>query len=151
MLSQGQRALLPTATGGHKEYLPSAAIAKRLPSKWPRPVWHPPWRNYRVLSGHLGCVYGVISMQVTRSDTCHSPAHTWLGALYLLALPLQSAFPASGRGLCGTHHGATIASCLATLGVFLGLSQRTNSTCRHLPLACTCLTGDLCCPSAAAV
>ena len=34
VLSQGQRAILPTATGGHKEYLPSAAIAKRLPSRW---------------------------------------------------------------------------------------------------------------------
>ena len=55
VLSQGQRALLPTAAGGHKDYLPSAAIAKRLPSKWPRPIWRPPWRNYRVLSGHLGC------------------------------------------------------------------------------------------------
>ena len=54
MLSQGQRAILPTAMGGHKEYIPSATIAKRLPSKWPKPVWHPPWRNYRVLSGHLG-------------------------------------------------------------------------------------------------
>lgn len=39
-----------------KEYTPSAAIARRLPSKWPRPVWHAPWRMYRVISGHLGCV-----------------------------------------------------------------------------------------------
>ena len=54
MLHQSQRAVLPTATGGNKEYLPSAAVAKRLPSKWPRPAWHPPWRNYRVVSGHLG-------------------------------------------------------------------------------------------------
>ena len=54
VLHQAQRAILPTATGGNKEYTPSAAVAKRLPSKWPRPAWHPPWRNYRVVSGHLG-------------------------------------------------------------------------------------------------
>lgn len=47
-------ALLPVASGGHKEYIPSAAVAKRLPSKWPRPAWHPPWRLFRVISGHLG-------------------------------------------------------------------------------------------------
>jgi pleiotropic regulator 1 len=32
----------------------SAAVSRRLGSKWPRPVWHPPWKNYRVISGHLG-------------------------------------------------------------------------------------------------
>ena len=51
------KALLPTAAGGNKEYTPSAAVAKRLPSKWPRPAWHPPWKLFRVISGHLGCVY----------------------------------------------------------------------------------------------
>lgn len=33
----------------------SAAVSRRLASKWPRPVWHAPWRCYRVISGHLGC------------------------------------------------------------------------------------------------
>ena len=47
-------ALLPTAAGPNKEYMPSAQVAKRLPSKWPKPVWHPPWKMYRVVSGHLG-------------------------------------------------------------------------------------------------
>lgn len=42
------------AGGGHDEYKPSAAIARRMPSKWPRPVWHAPWKLYRVISGHLG-------------------------------------------------------------------------------------------------
>lgn len=51
--------LLPTAAGGNKEYTPSAAVAKRLPSKWPRPVWHPPWKLFRVISGHLGWVRSV--------------------------------------------------------------------------------------------
>eukprot|EP00252_Welwitschia_mirabilis_P025246 TRINITY_DN7802_c0_g1_i1.p1 TRINITY_DN7802_c0_g1~~TRINITY_DN7802_c0_g1_i1.p1 ORF type:complete len:492 (-),score=86.44 TRINITY_DN7802_c0_g1_i1:258-1733(-) len=37
----------------------SAAIIRRLPSKWPRPVWHPPWKNYRVISGHLGWVRSI--------------------------------------------------------------------------------------------
>ena len=46
--------MVPTAAGGEKEYVPSAAISRRLASKWPRPVWHAPWKNYRVISGHLG-------------------------------------------------------------------------------------------------
>lgn len=37
-----------------KEYTPSATLARRLPSKWPRPAWHPPWKIYRVIAGHLG-------------------------------------------------------------------------------------------------
>lgn len=32
----------------------SAAVSRRLASKWPKPVWHPPWKLYRVISGHLG-------------------------------------------------------------------------------------------------
>ncbi|KAG0574283.1 hypothetical protein KC19_VG250400 [Ceratodon purpureus] len=40
-------------------YQPSAVVLKRLPSKWPKPVWHPPWVNYRVISGHLGWVRSI--------------------------------------------------------------------------------------------
>jgi len=29
---------------------------KRIPSKWPKPEWHAPWKLYRVISGHLGWV-----------------------------------------------------------------------------------------------
>nr|GME21463.1 protein pleiotropic regulatory locus 1 [Ipomoea batatas] len=39
--------------------LSTAAIMERIPSKWPRPVWHSPWKNYRVISGHLGWVRSV--------------------------------------------------------------------------------------------
>lgn len=42
-----------------ERHQPSAAVMRRLPSKWPRPVWHPPWKNYRVISGHLGWVRSV--------------------------------------------------------------------------------------------
>lgn len=42
-----------------ERYQPSAAVMRRLPSKWPRPVWHPPWKNYRVISGHLGWVRSI--------------------------------------------------------------------------------------------
>lgn len=59
VIHQGQKALLPTSDGGQKEYTPSASITKRLPSKWPRPAWHAPWRNYRVVSGHLGWVRSI--------------------------------------------------------------------------------------------
>lgn len=55
----GGTVMVPTAAGGQKEYTPSAAIARRLPSKWPRPVWHAPWRMYRVIAGHLGWVRSV--------------------------------------------------------------------------------------------
>ncbi|KAK9843635.1 hypothetical protein WJX81_000394 [Elliptochloris bilobata] len=56
VLHQGARAVVPTAAGGHKEYVPSAQLARRLPSKWPRPAWHAPWKMYRVVAGHLGPV-----------------------------------------------------------------------------------------------
>ena len=49
MVHQGNRALVPTASGEKKEYMPSAQLAKRLPSAWPRPAWHAPWRMYRVV------------------------------------------------------------------------------------------------------
>ena len=55
MLHEAGRALVPTASGAKKEYVPSAQLARRLPSAWPRPVWHAPWKMYRVCSGHLGC------------------------------------------------------------------------------------------------
>lgn len=37
----------------------SAAVSRRLGSKWPRPEWHAPWRLYRVISGHLGWVRSI--------------------------------------------------------------------------------------------
>ncbi len=55
VVHQAAKALVPTASGAKKEYVPSAQLAKRLPSAWPRPAWHAPWKNYRVVSGHLGC------------------------------------------------------------------------------------------------
>lgn len=42
-------------TGAHS----SASASRRLASKWPKPKWHPPWRMYRVISGHLGWVRSV--------------------------------------------------------------------------------------------
>lgn len=65
-------AIVPTAAGGHKEYTPSAAVARRLPSKWPRPVWHPPWKLFRVISGHLGYAISHVS-----------PCHTGHGILHM--------------------------------------------------------------------
>ncbi|CAI5993568.1 unnamed protein product [Closterium sp. NIES-65] len=70
--STGQGAMVPlTAPGAAAaaapsnavtvadRYKPSAAIIRRLPSKWPKPEWHPPWKNYRVISGHMGWVRSV--------------------------------------------------------------------------------------------
>ncbi|XP_015573253.2 protein pleiotropic regulatory locus 1 [Ricinus communis] len=49
------------------ERFSTSAIMERIPSKWPRPVWHPPWKNYRVISGHLGWVRSV----------AFDPSNTW--------------------------------------------------------------------------
>eukprot|EP00854_Cymbomonas_tetramitiformis_P012808 gene12808-15138_t len=37
----------------------SAAVIRRMPSKWPKPEWRAPWKLYRVISGHLGWVRSV--------------------------------------------------------------------------------------------
>ncbi|XP_010269564.1 PREDICTED: protein pleiotropic regulatory locus 1 [Nelumbo nucifera] len=53
---------------GTSERNPStSALIERIPSKWPRPVWHPPWKNYRVISGHLGWVRSI----------AFNPSNTW--------------------------------------------------------------------------
>ncbi|CAM6044734.1 unnamed protein product [Sphagnum compactum] len=49
----------PVAVTVSERNQPSAAVMKRLPSKWPKPAWHPPWVNYRVISGHLGWVRSI--------------------------------------------------------------------------------------------
>ncbi|KAI3729315.1 hypothetical protein L6452_17970 [Arctium lappa] len=36
-------------------HLELAALMERIS----RPVWHAPWKNYRVISGHLGCVRSI--------------------------------------------------------------------------------------------
>lgn len=41
------------------ERMSTSAIMERIPSRWPRPVWRAPWKNYRVISGHLGWVRSV--------------------------------------------------------------------------------------------
>ncbi|KAJ7980285.1 protein pleiotropic regulatory locus 1 [Quillaja saponaria] len=55
------------AAPGSSERFSTSAIMERLPSKWPRPVWHRPWKNYRVISGHLGWVRSVAV----------DPSNTW--------------------------------------------------------------------------
>ncbi|KAF9622136.1 hypothetical protein IFM89_029420 [Coptis chinensis] len=45
----------------------TSALMERIPSKWPRPVWHAPWKNYRVISGHLGWVRSI----------AFDPSNTW--------------------------------------------------------------------------
>ncbi|CAL9113174.1 unnamed protein product [Musa acuminata var. zebrina] len=40
-------------------YQSTSALMERIPSRWPRPTWHPPWKNYRVISGHLGWVRSI--------------------------------------------------------------------------------------------
>ncbi|GMH08301.1 hypothetical protein Nepgr_010141 [Nepenthes gracilis] len=52
---------------GSERNLSTSALMERIPSKWPRPVWHPPWKNYRVISGHLGWVRSI----------AFDPSNTW--------------------------------------------------------------------------
>ncbi|KAJ3679275.1 hypothetical protein LUZ60_017286 [Juncus effusus] len=49
------------------ERFQSSALVERVASKWPKPIWHPPWKNYRVISGHLGWVRSV----------AFDPSNTW--------------------------------------------------------------------------
>jgi pleiotropic regulator 1 len=48
---QQQRAIMAVIQDKGKG---SAAMSRRLASKWPKPAWHAPWKCYRVISGHLG-------------------------------------------------------------------------------------------------
>lgn len=48
---QAQKAIMAVISDKGKG---SAAVSRRLASKWPKPAWHPPWKCYRVISGHLG-------------------------------------------------------------------------------------------------
>ncbi|KAL8142828.1 hypothetical protein V2J09_015860 [Rumex salicifolius] len=50
---------LISAAGTSQRNFSTSALMERIPSKWPRPVWHPPWKNYRVISGHLGWVRSI--------------------------------------------------------------------------------------------
>ncbi|XP_022138465.1 protein pleiotropic regulatory locus 1 [Momordica charantia] len=63
---QGRSSAIVSASGS-SERMSTSAIMERIPSKWPRPVWHAPWRNYRVISGHLGWVRSV----------AFDPSNTW--------------------------------------------------------------------------
>ncbi|XP_021904945.1 protein pleiotropic regulatory locus 1 [Carica papaya] len=55
----GKNTAVISASGSSERNLSTSAIMERIPSKWPRPVWHPPWKNYRVISGHLGWVRSI--------------------------------------------------------------------------------------------
>ncbi|KAK7809450.1 protein pleiotropic regulatory locus 1 [Quercus suber] len=56
-----------SASGSSERNLSTAAIMERIPSKWPRPLWHAPWKTYRVISGHLGWVRSI----------AFDPSNTW--------------------------------------------------------------------------
>ncbi|KAI3818566.1 hypothetical protein L1987_12376 [Smallanthus sonchifolius] len=62
-------AVIP-AHGTSERNLSTAALMERIPSRWPRPVWHAPWKNYRIwdvgsgrlrltLTGHIEQVIGL--------------------------------------------------------------------------------------------
>ncbi|XP_039028842.1 protein pleiotropic regulator PRL2-like [Hibiscus syriacus] len=57
--NSGKSTAITSAWEPFSERLTTSAIIERIPSKWPRPVWHRPWKNYRVISGHLGWVRSV--------------------------------------------------------------------------------------------
>ncbi|KAL6989986.1 hypothetical protein U1Q18_015738, partial [Sarracenia purpurea var. burkii] len=63
----GKSTTIVSASGSSERNLSTSAIMERIPSRWPRPVWHPPWKCYRVISGHLGWVRSL----------AFDPSNTW--------------------------------------------------------------------------
>ncbi|KAI3853295.1 hypothetical protein MKW92_014528 [Papaver armeniacum] len=57
--SRSTSGALMSAPGSSERNQSTSALMERIPSKWPRPEWHAPWRNYRVISGHLGWVRSI--------------------------------------------------------------------------------------------
>ncbi|CAL8080770.1 unnamed protein product [Prunus armeniaca] len=53
------RGTLAVSAPGSSERYSTSALMERIPSRWPRPVWHAPWKIYRVISGHLGWVRSI--------------------------------------------------------------------------------------------
>eukprot|EP00262_Sarcandra_glabra_P006902 TRINITY_DN1946_c0_g3_i3.p1 TRINITY_DN1946_c0_g3~~TRINITY_DN1946_c0_g3_i3.p1 ORF type:complete len:490 (+),score=78.43 TRINITY_DN1946_c0_g3_i3:87-1556(+) len=64
---KGAASVIASVPGSSERYQSTSAIIERLPSKWPRPIWRPPWKNYRVISGHLGWVRSI----------AFDPSNTW--------------------------------------------------------------------------
>ncbi|KAL6499285.1 Prolactin-2C3 [Orobanche hederae] len=64
---QGKSTSIVPVPVSSERNLSTSAIMERIPSRWPRPVWHAPWKNYRVISGHLGWVRSVAV----------DPSNTW--------------------------------------------------------------------------
>ncbi|GFP93002.1 protein pleiotropic regulatory locus 1 [Phtheirospermum japonicum] len=64
---QGRSTAIVSGHVSSARNLSTSAIMERIPSRWPRPVWHAPWKNYRVISGHLGWVRSVAV----------DPSNTW--------------------------------------------------------------------------
>ncbi|KAL8495269.1 hypothetical protein ACS0TY_019427 [Phlomoides rotata] len=64
---QGRSTTIVSSHVSSERNFTTSAIMERIPSRWPRPVWHAPWKNYRVISGHLGWVRSVAV----------DPSNTW--------------------------------------------------------------------------
>lgn len=61
----------------------SAAVIRRMPSKWPKPQWRAPWKLYRVIAGHLGWVSGKslpprAAVCLIRFSSLVGPGEVWL-------------------------------------------------------------------------
>ncbi|KAG6437696.1 hypothetical protein SASPL_102621 [Salvia splendens] len=64
---QGRSSAIIPSNVSSERNMSTSAIMERIPSRWPRPVWRAPWKNYRVISGHLGWVRSVAI----------DPSNTW--------------------------------------------------------------------------
>ena len=51
---------------------------ERIPSRWPRPVWHPPWKNYRVRE--IYCIH----VLCFSNSTCRKFLFAYLRLWFLL-------------------------------------------------------------------
>lgn len=63
----GKSTAVISAPGSSDRKFSTTALAERTSSRWPVPVWHAPWKNYRVISGHLGWVRSI----------AFDPSNTW--------------------------------------------------------------------------
>ncbi|KAI4965414.1 hypothetical protein ZWY2020_054652 [Hordeum vulgare] len=61
---------------GSSDRFSTSALMERLPSRWPKPVWHAPWKNYRNLYVLLHIWSSVVTWDGVRS-IAFDPGNEW--------------------------------------------------------------------------
>ncbi|KAI8551111.1 hypothetical protein RHMOL_Rhmol06G0159700 [Rhododendron molle] len=93
-LSEKSIAIVSASSSSERNFSTSA-IMEIIPSRWPLPVWHAPWENYRVISGDLGWVRSI----------AFDPSNTWFctgSADRTIKVPSLLNFLSADMGYVGT-------------------------------------------------